>query len=308
MKASMTAVVLLGAAGATCQAASLTLRLMTYNIRWATPVTGLNEAYWSTRRPRLAAQLNYETAGRPESLLCMQEVVEQQLLDIAQDLGPAWAHVGVGRDDGGAAGEFSPILYRPDTWDLVENRTYWLSETPDVPGSKGWDAALPRIATVASFKHAATGLPLVYMCTHFDHQGQTARERSAELLVRLAKEWESGSGSGSGDAAVPVFLGGDLNVEPDNAAYKTLVAEGNLRDARDVVPEARRTGNSKTYTAFTDMDSDDSLIDHLFVRDPAARGMEFLSHAVLPNRFDDRLFISDHRPVVVDAQVGVEAA
>ncbi|KAK2008970.1 endonuclease/Exonuclease/phosphatase [Colletotrichum eremochloae] len=303
MKASATAAVLLGAAGVVCQTASLTLRLMTYNIRWATPVTDINEEPWSTRRPRLTAQLNYETAGRPESLLCMQEVVEQQLLDIAEDLGPSWAHIGVGRDDGAAAGEFSPIFYRPGTWDLVENRTYWLSETPDVPGSRGWDAALPRIATVASFRHAATGLPLVYMCTHFDHQGQTARERSAELLVGLAKEWE-GSGSGSGDA-VPVFLGGDLNVEPDNTAYKTLVAEGNMRDASDVVPEARRTGYSKTYTAFTDADSDDMLIDHLFVRDPAVRGMTFLSHAVLPNRFDDGLFISDHRPVVMDAEVSV---
>ncbi|KAK1997561.1 endonuclease/Exonuclease/phosphatase [Colletotrichum falcatum] len=303
MKASATAAALVGAAGVVCQTASLTLRFVTYNIRWATPVVGPNEAYWSARRPRLAAQLNYETAARPESLLCMQEVVERQLLDVAEDLGPAWAHVGVGRDDGAAAGEFSPIFYRPGAWDLVENRTYWLSETPDVPGSKGWDAGLPRIATVASFRHAATGLPLVYMCTHFDDQGRTARERSAELLVRVAGEWES-----KGTPAVPVFLGGDLNAEPDDAAYRTLVAEGGLRDARDAVPEARRTGNSKTYTAFTDADWDDMLIDHVFVRDPAVRGMRFLSHAVLPNRFDDRLFISDHRPVVVDAQVCVEAA
>ncbi|KAK2049475.1 endonuclease/Exonuclease/phosphatase [Colletotrichum somersetense] len=306
MKASVTAAALLGSVGVVCQTASLALRLMTYNIRWATPVVGPNEAYWSTRRPRLAAQLNYETAARPESLICMQEVVEQQLLDVAGDLGPAWAHVGVGRDDGAAAGEFSPILYRPDAWGLVRNQTYWLSETPDVPGSRGWDAALPRIATVASFRHIATGVPLVYMCTHFDHEGETARERSAELLVRLAKEWESEPGSAL--APVPVFLGGDLNVERDNAAYKTLVAEGNMRDARDVVPEARRTGHSKTYTAFTDIDWDDMLIGHLFVRDPAVRGMRFLSHAVLPNRFDDRLFISDHRPVVLDAEVSVEAA
>ncbi|KAK1988212.1 endonuclease/Exonuclease/phosphatase [Colletotrichum cereale] len=311
MKASVTvAAMLLGAAGVLCQTAGLTLRLVTYNIRWATPVAGPNEAPWPTRRPRLAAQLNYETAGRPESLLCMQEVLEQQLLDIAGDLGPSWTHVGVGRDDGAASGEFSPILYRPDTWDLVENRTYWLSETPDVPGSKGWDAAQPRIVTVASFRHAGTGLPLVYMCTHFDDQGQTARERSAELLVGLAKEWESRSGDAAAAAAAAalVFLGGDLNVEPDDAAYRALVAEGNMHDTRDVVPEARRTGHSKTYTAFTDTDRDDLLIDHLFVRDPAVRGLEFLSHAVLPNRFDDGLFISDHRPVVLDAEVSVEAA
>ncbi|KAL0933895.1 endonuclease exonuclease phosphatase family protein [Colletotrichum truncatum] len=297
MKSVAIAAVLIGAVGARCQSADPTVRLMTYNIRWATPVTGINEAQWNVRRPRLSAQLNYEATGRPETLVCMQEVIEKQLVDIVQDLGPTWAHIGVGRDDGAAAGEFSPILYQPGAWNLVENRTYWLSETPDVPGSKGWDAALPRIVTVASFTHVQSGLPLVYMCTHFDHQGQTARERSAELLVKLAKEWESVEAE-----KTPVFLGGDLNIQPDNPAYQTLIAAGNMYDTRNTTPEARRIGHSKTYTAFTNINWDDTLIDHLFVRDPTVNGMEFLTHAVLPNQFDDGLFISDHRPVVSDVK------
>ncbi|KAF6791416.1 endonuclease/Exonuclease/phosphatase [Colletotrichum sojae] len=304
MRPPLALAALLGAAGINSQTPELTARLMTYNIRWATPITGINEAQWSVRRPRLAAQLNYETVARPESLICMQEVIERQLLDITQDLGPKWASVGVGRDDGIAAGEFSPILYRPDAWTLVENRTYWLSETPDVPGSKGWDAALPRIVTVASLKHVRTGAPLVFMCTHWDHQGQTARERSAELLIELAKEWEEAAAAGGEAGPVPVFLGGDLNVQPDNPAYQTLVADGNMQNTRDATPEARRTGHSKTYTAFTNIDWDDTVIDHLFVRDPTARGMEFLTHAVLPNKFDDGPFISDHRPVVSDVTFG----
>ncbi|GKT65609.1 endonuclease/exonuclease/phosphatase [Colletotrichum tofieldiae] len=180
---------------------------MIYNTRRATPVTGINEVPWPIRRSRLAAQLNYETAARPESLLCMQEVTEQQLLNIAEDLRSSWAHIGVGRDDGVAAGEFSPIFFQPDTWSLVENRTYCLSEIPQVPGSKGCDATLPRIVTVSSFKHTKSGLPLVYMCTHFDHQGQKARERSAELLVDLTEKRKS-----SFEGMAPVFLGGDLNI------------------------------------------------------------------------------------------------
>ncbi|KAF6814096.1 endonuclease/Exonuclease/phosphatase [Colletotrichum plurivorum] len=305
MRPTLALAALLGAVGVNCQSPDLIVRLMTYNIRWATPITGINEAQWSVHRPRLAAQLNYETAARPDSLICMQEVIERQLLDITQDLGPKWAHVGVGRDDGIAAGEFSPIMYRPDTWTLVGNRTYWLSETPDVPGSKGWDAALPRIGTVASLKHVRTGAPLVFMCTHWDHQGQTARERSAELLVELAKEWEEvAAAAGGGAGPVPVFLGGDLNVQPDNPAYRTLVAGGNMQNTRDVTPEERRTGYSKTYTALTSIAWDDTTIDHLFVRDPTARGMEFLTHTVLPNKFDDGPFISDHRPVVSDVTFG----
>ncbi|KAK1478544.1 endonuclease/Exonuclease/phosphatase [Colletotrichum cuscutae] len=300
MKSYLVTTLLFGASLVSCQSSDLALRFITYNIRWATPDPGTNEAPWSARRPHLFSQLNYETAARPESLVCMQEVVEEQLLDIAQDLGQAWSHVGVGRDDGVAAGEFSPIYYRPGTWTLTENRTYWLSETPDVPGSKGWDAALPRIVTVASFQHVESGLPLVYMCTHFDHVGQVAREHSAELLVGLAKEWEN-----STEGAVRVFLGGDLNIEPDNAAYQILIADGNLHDVRDVVPESRRVGYSKTYTAFTDDTSDDTFLDHLFVRNPAVRGMEFLTHAVLPNHFDDGVYISDHRPVVADVMIDV---
>ncbi|KAJ0326981.1 hypothetical protein COL5a_006537 [Colletotrichum fioriniae] len=300
MKSHLAATWFFGASFVSCQTPDLALRFITYNIRWATPDPGTNEAPWSTRRPHLFSQLNYETAARPESLVCMQEVVEEQLLDIAQDLGPAWSHVGVGRDDGVAAGGFSPIYYQPGTWTLAENRTYWLSETPDVPGSKGWDAALPRIVTVASFRHVDSGVPLVYMCTHFDHVGQVARERSAELLVSLAKEWEN-----STEGVVPVFLGGDLNIEPDNAAYQTLIADGNLHDIRDVVPESRRVGFSKTYTAFTDDTSDDTFLDHLFVRDPVVRGMDFLTHAVLPNHFDDGVYISDHRPVVADVMINV---
>ncbi|KAF4928818.1 hypothetical protein CGCF245_v012473 [Colletotrichum fructicola] len=299
MKPVSAAAVLLGAIGAYAQSSDLFTRFMTYNIRWATPTPGTNEALWSVRRPRLTAQLNYETAGRPESLVCMLEVVKKQLVDIAEDLGTSWSHIGVGRDDGVAAGEFSPIFFQPGAWDLVENRTYWLSETPDVAGSVGWDAALPRIVTVASFTHVGSGFPLVFMCTHFDHVGQTARENSAAFLVDLAKEWESAA-----NEVTPVFLGGDLNIEPDNPAYQTLIAEGNMHDTLDVTPEAHRVGCSKTYTGFTDDESDDSLIDHLFVRDPTARGMEFLTHAVLPNKFDDGLYISDHRPVVTDVKFG----
>jgi len=147
-----------------------------------------------------------ETAGRAGSLICMQEVLNQQLVDIKADLGSAWTHVGVGRSDGGQGGEFSPILYQPGVWQLQRNRTYRLSSTPDVVGSVGWDAALPRIVTVAQFAHVSTGAKLVYMCTHFDHQGQVAREQSASLVIQIADEWETPA-QGSSELT-PVFLGG----------------------------------------------------------------------------------------------------
>ena len=307
----------------------LDLRLLTYNIRYATTSPGTGEQPWSARRPRMHAQLVHETAGRAgSSLLCMQEVLRSQLMDLLSDLSSPttstsaasdWAHIGVGRDDGVNAGEFSPILYQTTAWTVERSRTFWLSPTPDVAGSKGWDAALPRIATAARLRHVVTGKLVVLVCTHFDNAGQRAREESARLLVRLAgqvaggvglEDVDFGSGSGSGRStagqaaagAVPVFVAGDLNSTPDNAAYKSFVAAGAMRDAKDLVPARRRYGNSKTYTAFTTSTSDDSLLDHVFVKNET--GIEFASYAVLPNRFDDDpVFISDHRPVVVDVRI-----
>jgi hypothetical protein len=70
----------------------------------------------------------------------MQEVLHNQLLDLQALLGSTYSHVGVGRDDGKSAGEHSPIFYDNTKFDKVDWKTIWLSKTPDVPGSKDWDA------------------------------------------------------------------------------------------------------------------------------------------------------------------------
>ena len=291
-----TASLLLGSLAACGAAQSFDLRLMTYNMRYAVANPTGDEKPWSVRRPLMAEQLGRETAGRPDSLLCFQEALYGQVENLKTDLGDGWDYVGVGRDDGKRGGEFSPILYLPSEWALQESKTYWLSETPDVVGSVGWDAALPRIATVAKFQHQGTGAPFVYMCTHFDHKGQVAREQSAELLVDIADEWSAG------DSNVPVFLGGDLNVDPSNAAYKTLASK--LNDVQDVVPEDLHYGYDMTYTGFDHDTSNDSQIDHIFVKDPS--GLEWTAFSVLESLSGDGIFISDHRAVVVDFLVPVK--
>jgi hypothetical protein len=82
-----------------------------------------------------------------ESFICMQEVLHNQLIDIQTGLGSEWSYIGVGRDDGKEAGEYSPIFYRKGIWEVEKWRTVWLSETPDVPG-KGWVSIPKRGSTV----------------------------------------------------------------------------------------------------------------------------------------------------------------
>jgi endonuclease/exonuclease/phosphatase family metal-dependent hydrolase len=270
------------------------VRLITYNIRLAPNKPQRGEEFWHVRRPRLSSQINYETSGRPESLVCMQEATYPQIQDLQQDLGDQWNYYGLGRK-GGHGGEFSPIFYRPSVWNIEEKRTYWLSPTPDKVGSRGWDAAFPRIVTVARFQHLSTGNRVVYMCTHFDHKGRNARANSANLITELTNTWSLHLGD-----TIPVFLGGDLNSAPSGSAYKHLASK--MNDVKHLVPLAKRFGHSSyTYTGFTVNPEDDMDLDHIFVNDPT--GIEFKSFAVLNSLFEDGVFISDHRPVVVDLRL-----
>ncbi|KAF5559565.1 hypothetical protein FPHYL_7014 [Fusarium phyllophilum] len=273
---------------------STDVRLITYNIRLAPNKPQWGEERWPVRRPRLTAQINYETSGRPESIVCMQEALYPQIQDIQQDLGSEWNYYGIGRR-GGQSDEFSPIFYRPSVWNIEDKKTYWLSDTPEKVGSRGWDAAFPRIVTVARFQHAATGNRMVYMCTHFDHKGKKARANSAKLITDIAETWSIHDGE-----TMPVFIGGDLNSSPSGAAYKHLAKT--MNDVKSLVPQSKRYGHSSyTYTGFTTVPWDDMYLDHIFVHDPT--GIEFKAFAVVNSRYEDGVFISDHRPVVVDVRL-----
>ncbi|KAH7243169.1 Endonuclease/exonuclease/phosphatase [Fusarium solani] len=272
------------------------LRLMTYNIRYNVKPSKAEdgEELWPIRRPLMAAQLNYELAGRPDSLVCMQEVTYPQAMDLMDDFGDDWALIGGGRRDGVKKGELSPIFYRRSIWNLEQTKTYWLSRTPDKAGSIGWDAELPRVVTVGRFRHIHTGARVVYMCTHFDWEGKKSQEHAAAMIVDLADRWSSHKRE-----SLPVFIAGDLNATPESPAYSLLATQ--LYDLKYEVPSNKRFGHQKTYTGFTIDGSDDMELDHMFVRDPM--DISFKSFAVLNTRYDDGIFISDHRPVVVDMEI-----
>ncbi|EGY23246.1 hypothetical protein HYQ45_001976 [Verticillium longisporum] len=277
---------------------ALPVRVVTFNVRYAAPRPMPNEKSWQVRCPKICTQLDFITRGHDSPFLCLQEVLYPQLLDIQAGLGEGWGYVGIGRDDGDRLGELSPVFYRVDTWKCEVFKNYWLSETPDRP-SKGWDAALPRIVTVGEFVHKRTGQRAVVMSTHFDHLGVVAREQSAKLILRIAAQWAEERAS-SPPAAV--ILGGDFNSNPSDNAYKSMVAKGSgMADAHALVPAEKRYGNELTYTSFDEPDQQAVRIDFIFVKVPS--DVKVTTFGVLTNRFDDGVFLSDHRPVVADLEV-----
>jgi endonuclease/exonuclease/phosphatase family metal-dependent hydrolase len=240
--------------------------------------------------------------------------------DIQNQLGGGWSHIGRGRDKDPKDGEFSPVFYKTDTWECIGNETKWLSETPNKP-SIGWDAVLNRIVTMGLFRHRATGSTVIVMSTHvrnqfllrlphvlifvqFDHIGSKARENSAKLLIKFAKEWNQKESPGTGSKPSAVLIGGDFNSDPSDGAYRLMTAkDSGMSDVADLVPVSEHYGNYLTYTSFGEPGEVPSRIDFLFIKEP--RQAEVTTFGVLANSFDDNVRLSDHRAVIADLQLPV---
>lgn len=270
--------------------AALPIRLLTHNIRYATTSPFTGEKPWADRRPLILNEFKYNTLYNPESFICLQEVLNNQVVDIMSGLGSEWSYIGVGRDDGKTKGEYSPIIFRKAVWEVESWKTVWLNEDGSV-GKKGWDAGSVRIVTIGHFKHVASKKRVLGMCTHFDNSGAVSRRESAKIVLKLVDAESEMNGS-----SVPYFLGGDLNSEMSGEAYQMLNSKSSpLRDAKEMA--AWRYGDQYTYTGFAD---EKDIIDFIFVGPWNGSDWKAEGYSVLPNKFDDGVFNSDHRAVVVD--------
>ncbi|KAF2115483.1 hypothetical protein BDV96DRAFT_612741 [Lophiotrema nucula] len=228
--------------------AQIPIRLLTHNIRYATTSPFKGEKPWADRKQLLLNELYFNTLYNPESFICLQEVLHQQLVDVMDGLNGTssstdeWTYIGVGRDDGKEKGEYSPIIFKPTIWELKTWKTVWLSETPEVPG-KGWDAASVRIVTVGTFQHKESKKEIVGMCTHLDDQGEKSRTESAKLILKTINDATKTNSSGN----LPVFLGGDLNSEPSGSAYQILNGKNStLQDVDETIADTAPSSRYKT--------------------------------------------------------------
>ncbi len=246
---------------------------ITYNLRFDNPSDGPDA--WPERRSWLAAQIRFYNPD----LLGVQEALLSQLLYLDQEC-PAYARVGVGRDDGADKGEFSALLYRRDRFELLGSGTFWLSPTPEGP-SKGWDAALPRVCTWAHLRDRLNGKELWVYNTHFDHIGREARLESARLILSRIRE-QAGS--------APAILMGDLNATPDDAPIALLRAGLHDTRQRSVEPAF---GPEATFNGFKFHEIPANRIDYIFVNDP----WRVLQQATLTDSRNGH-YPSDHFPVL----------
>lgn len=266
----------------------------TYNVRYNNSDDAAEGNGWQRRSKVLCDQINFE---HPD-IFGTQEVLHGQLEDMRRLL-DAYDYIGVGRDDGKEAGEYSAIFYDTRVLRLLDQGHFWLSETPGKPGL-GWDAACTRICTWGKFKDLRTKKTFFFFDLHMDHVGVVARREGARLVISRVKEIAKGQ---------PVILTGDFNVDQNDETYQIFAQSGLLKDC---YANARlRFAENGTFNNFNASRLTRSRIDHVFVSpnikvdrygiltngywtadDPATANREIIENAT-------RRTPSDHYPVFV---------
>ncbi|MDE0863578.1 MAG: endonuclease/exonuclease/phosphatase family protein, partial [Rubripirellula sp.] len=223
----------------------------------------------------------------------LQEAFRFQLDDLRKQL-PEFQEVGEGRD-GDTKGEYSAILYRGIRFTALDSGTFWLSDTPEVK-SRHWGNRYLRICTWVRLKDKNTDQCFYVYNTHFDHQSQNARLKSAQLIAQRIND------RGHKD---PFLLTGDFNADEDNAVVLYLKGkETTLPDCpvtlidtfRKLHPDEKAVGTGGGFEGR----ADGKKIDYIFVRPEA----EVSNASIIRTKRDGR-YPSDHSPVTANIRLPV---
>ena len=265
------------------------IRVGSYNIRlsgaYAERADGPN--YWDCRKADLVAlvkKMDLDAFG-------LQEVCPDQAQYLRENL-PEFAFVGEHREADRVSGEASPVFYRKSRFEPLKSGTFWLSETPEAPGVKGWGAACPRVCSYLVLRDRPTGKTFCFANTHTDHKSAEAREKGMRLIVARMREFGAGA---------PIVFTGDHNCRYGDAPAAAVRQV--LKDARDVTETPAR-GPHNTFQGFgkykdgpVDRDGrryEDYCIDYIYVSD-GTRVLDFTTHD--DKRPGTDLYPSDHFPV-----------
>ena len=248
------------------------MKVVTFNIRGDFKVDGAND--FDFRKPLILRKIAWE---QPD-IIGFQEVLPHVADWMRQSL-PDYGVVGCGREKD-LTGEQMTVLFRRDKFTLIEMRTFWLSPTPFVPGSRYAEQShCPRTATELLLRETSTGKVLRVVNTHLDHEGTLARQLGLRQILRHLEAPQL-----CPDA--PVILMGDFNAPPDSEEMRTFAA----------------------YPAYTNATADMGMTFHDFMRQPDGVQIDYIylrdfGEVASVGKWTDEdngVYLSDHYPVCVE--------
>jgi endonuclease/exonuclease/phosphatase family metal-dependent hydrolase len=250
------------------------LHVMSYNLRFASD-TGPHS--WPLRRPVLAELLRREQP----TVLGTQEGLHDQLADVSHDLPGYYDRIGEGRE-GGDRGEYVAVFFDTRRLEPLASGRFWLSDTPDVPGSKSWGNTTTRMTTWVRFHDRHTGAEFVVLNTHLDNISENARLRGAELIRDRIRAFPAG---------LPVILTGDFNTAAEYAPQHDILLGAGLTDTWTAAAQ-RRTPLTATWHGYGPLMPNGPRIDWILVRGAAS-----VQAAAINTFTRDGAYASDHLPV-----------
>ena len=254
------------------------IKVISYNIRYNNPNDGMN--IWENRRETVGQLILNEAPN----FIGMQEVKQPQLIDLQKILS-GYNYIGVGRDDGKAEGEYSPIFYDRNKHQVLKSNTFWLSETPDTV-SVGWDASMERICTYGLFKNKENDQIFWVFNTHFDNRGHLAREKSAQLIIKTINNLNT--------EKLPVILTGDFNLTPETSTIKLL--QNNFYDVQEALHKTDPFYG--TTNGFGNSKNTGHRIDYIFTKKIKVKSAK---HLYEKTPLDG--WASDHHPVIATLEL-----
>ena len=253
----------------------------------------------------------------------LQEVCPDQAQFLRENL-VGYEFVGEHRNADRTSGEASPVCYRTSRFEALDKGTFWLSETPDTPGLKGWGAACPRVCSYLILRDRTTGKKFCFANVHTDHVSALARKNGMLLVIDRMKKFGAG---------LPIVFTGDHNCrEMESPAmavkehlkdalyisgseqkgswrtfsgWKWMDQETTIKEALQVTPELR---NAKKGSPDAMKDADGqhpyekygARIDYIYVSD----GIRVIDYrTVNDSRPGKKLYPSDHFPVVATIEL-----
>ena len=257
------------------------LTVMSFNVRYINSKDGINS--WVNRKEKVAEVItsnNVDVAG-------LQEPWMEQIQDL-QELLPKYNWFGWGRDKGNDEGEFTPIFYKKDKFKVLDKGIFWLSNTPEKVGSKGWDVKYPRMVVWGRFKNKQDGKEFYFFNTHMG--GEVARYEGAKLLRSKIDQMSNG---------LPVVVTGDFNATPESKPYEVMISDDYTVGMEDAINVAKEK-NAELFTnyLFDGNDKDLKRIDYIFV----SPQITVLYHEIINKRMG-KYYPSDHLALKAEVEL-----
>jgi endonuclease/exonuclease/phosphatase family metal-dependent hydrolase len=255
------------------------LCLISSNIRFDNPSDGVNA--WPHRRYLLKETLLKHSPdiiatqeGRFNQLKDFEELLEDfEIVDNHR----SWIKERM----------YPTFFIRKKAFELIKSEDLWLSETPDIAGSKSFDSAFPRLMTWMKLQPSNSDLNFLVINTHLDHIKQETRKSQIQVLAQEIKRvWDRNS---------YLLITGDFNDSPDSEVRKHLEIEfPELIDSWKLF----HTEEETSHHTFNGICDGGSRIDWILVDERVQ-----IKNSILDKNTIGGKYPSDHFPVVCSIEV-----